>query len=389
MPQVLYIAPGDPWDRWTNSGVTINIISRLRERGLLYGALSRHAPDLKELHRRSQLRTLWKKVHYRLFKPERPRLQDIAPGLNESTGHMAEVLGRLPAGSIVFYHYVVPIVDPSLSIKRYMFQDLTMDDGRAAKGFGIDTLSDDEFAMRRARLHRVLHEVDGICTFASFMVGALQKQHGVARDKVTAIGAGPIRPVPTRPNTELRRYRARRVLFVGRQFERKGGEILLEAFERVRRELPDATLTVVSSLAKFSPRAGVEHIEFASNKELEMLYTSASVFTMPSVCETWGLVYVEAAAHGLPIVNFDSWALPDIVDHGVTGLLTPVHSADGLAAALVEALHDPRRLQAMGRASVARVRDVLDWPHVMDRLYAMMLPGELAGRSPRWMRESV
>ena len=162
--------------------------------------------------------------------------------------------------------------------------------------------------------------------------------------------------------------------------------MLIEAFRRVRRELPDAKLTVVSAGAPPLNEPGVQQFGMVSDERLHHLFSSCSLFTMPSICESWGLVYVEAAAHGCPTANWSNWALPDIVDHNVTGVLSDQHDVDGLAQALVEALRDPRHLMDMGQNAVKRVREVLDWPHVVDRLLAATMPEALDGRQAVWMR---
>jgi glycosyltransferase involved in cell wall biosynthesis len=185
---------------------------------------------------------------------------------------------------------------------------------------------------------------------------------------------------------ELERYKKRHILFCGRAWERKGGPVLLEAFRAVRKEFPEAKLTVVSSGAKNLTDPGVEHIPFASDEKLHELYRTCSLFCMPSISETWGLVYVEAAAHGCPTANWDNWALPDIVVQNQTGVLSSKHNAEGLAEAIIEALRDPKHLMEMGQNAVHRVKTVLDWPHCVDRLLAATMPGALEGRQPVWMK---
>lgn len=382
--QVLYIAPDNPWNRWTNSGVTYQLCTRLRDMGLLYGALSRFAPDLRELHGESWLRNNLEKVRYRLFGPDRRKWQRMFD--DERTGPIGSLLRTLPAGTAVIYHYVVPTIDPALPIRRFLFQDMSVEDAIAGGGYGYSVKTPEELARLRQRHRDAYPHVEGVLSFAGFVADSLEREAGFPRSKVFAIGAGPMRALPALPPQGLERYAARRILFVGRAFERKGGPIVLEAFERVRAALPDATLTIVSAQAKFAPRPGVTHVPFASNEQLHELFTTSSVFTMPSVAETWGLVYCEASAHALPVVNFGNWALPDIVDHGVTGLLTNDLTPTGLGDALIEALREPQRLRAMGAAAAARARDVLDWPHVMDRLLFAVAPEALGGRAPVWMR---
>lgn len=94
------------------------------------------------------------------------------------------------------------------------------------------------------------------------------------------------------------------------------------------------------------------------------------------------MVYVEAAQAGMPVVGLRDWALPDIVQDGVTGRLTTDHSAAGLAEAMIELLDDPQRASEMGRAAHKRVHDVLDWPHVVDRLLSRIMPEALDGQIP-------
>jgi glycosyltransferase involved in cell wall biosynthesis len=296
------------------------------------------------------------------------------------------VLCEIPAGSWVMYHYGIPAIDMGLPIKRALFQDMTVDDAVKSAGFGLERLSHQEIGVHRAAIVQANHDADAIVSFASFVADPMQAQYGISKSKVFAIGAGPVRrwdyPVPA----DLTRYKKRHILFCGRAWERKGGPVLIEAFRKVRRELPDAKLTVVSAGAPPLDEPGVSQIGHASDDRLHELYLSASLFCMPSLSESWGIVYVEAAAHGCPTANWSNWALPDIVDNHVTGVLSDRHDVDGLAEAIINALRDPKHLMDMGQNAVKRVRDVLDWPHCVDRLLAATMPDALEGRQVVWMR---
>lgn len=338
------------------------------------------------MHGRDALRHLGVRVRRRLDttlkrpRPERPLT------LDERAPPWRDILRQLPPQSWVMYHYAIPAVDRTLPIRRVLFQDMTVDDAVKSAGFGWGQLSADEVATRRQLIAQANHDADAIVSFASFVGDAMQAQYGVPKNKVFAIGGGPMRrwdqPVPA----DLERYRKRHILFCGRAWERKGGPVLIEAFRRVRKEFPDAKLTVVSAGAPPLNEPGVEQLGLIDDAQLHQLYASCSVFTMPSISESWGLVYVEAAAHGCPTANWSNWALPDIVDHNVTGVLSDRHDAEGLAEALIEALRDPQHLMDMGQNAVKRVREVLDWPHVIDRLLAATMPEALQGRQPVWMR---
>jgi glycosyltransferase involved in cell wall biosynthesis len=386
VPQMLYIAPGDPWDRWTNSGTTIALIEGLQKHGRLYGALSRFDTDLKELHGRNQLRHFMRRLQRKLGIVARPTNSSPALSTDERGELLGPLLRKLPEGSWVMYHYAIPVIDRSLPIRRVLFQDMTVDDAVNAGGFGWGSLSKHEVDAQRATIIQANRDADAIVSFGSFVADTMHAQYGIPKSKVFALGGGPMRRWDQAVPAELERYKKRRILFCGRAWERKGGPVLIEAFRKVRRELPDATLTVVSAGAPALNEPGVEQFGHASDEKLHELYRTSSLFCMPSICESWGIVYVEAAAHGLPTANWSNWALPDIVDHNVTGVLSDKHDAEGLAEAIVEALRDPQHLMDMGQNAVKRVRDVLDWPHCVDRLLAATMPDALEGRQPVWMR---
>ena len=82
--------------------------------------------------------------------------------------------------------------------------------------------------------------------------------------------------------------------------------------------------------------------------ELVPHYHAASVFAFPSVCEeTCPLPPIEAMASSLPVVATRDGALPELVEHGRTGLLVERSNAQALADAILELLNDPDRRHAM------------------------------------------
>lgn len=122
-----------------------------------------------------------------------------------------------------------------------------------------------------------------------------------------------------------------RFLFVATQFELKGGAALLRAFRRVHREAPETGLDLVThlppgheALAAACPGVRV-HAATLSREEVAARFLSrAQVLVHPTYVESFGMVVLEALAHGLAIVASDVYALPEMVRDGVNGhLLTP------------------------------------------------------------------
>lgn len=173
------------------------------------------------------------------------------------------------------------------------------------------------------------------------------------------------------------------VLGVGRMVYYKGFQYLLEAMVEV-----DGHLVLVGKggdLKKLKHQAkalGIDHrVHFGGyvpDEELTHYYAAADIFALPSVsaAEAFGIVQVEAMAHGLPVVNTDlPTGVPFVSLHGETGLTVPPGDAKALAAALVKLLEDEclrkefssnarRRAQ---RFSLQQMRD--DYNNLLYKLY--------------------
>jgi phosphatidyl-myo-inositol dimannoside synthase len=155
----------------------------------------------------------------------------------------------------------------------------------------------------------------------------------------------------------------------------KGVDSLLQVWANVRRRVATAELVIVGdgsdrrrleAMAASSIVDGsVRFLGQVTDMELERLYGGAAVFALPARVELgnrpggegFGIVLLEAAAAGLPVVACDDGPTPEVVVNGRTGLL--VHPGDeaALADALVELLEDPVRRRRMGEAAIERVAE--------------------------------
>jgi glycosyltransferase involved in cell wall biosynthesis len=218
---------------------------------------------------------------------------------------------------------------------------------------------------------QVCHEAEAVFTFSEFARQSVIEDYGDSPEHVTSIGAGANQWLD---ELDRKDYSSARALFVGVDFERKGGAALLAAWGRVRERLPDAELLVVGPRGE-PPEAlpaGVDWVGWSNRAELAELYRSASVFVLPSTFDPCPNVFREAMGYGLPCIGTDCCAIPEIIEDGRTGRVVPVGDPQALATALIELLSDPAKAETMGRAAHAEVLANGRWSDVADRLAARL-----------------
>lgn len=159
------------------------------------------------------------------------------------------------------------------------------------------------------------------------------------------------------------------LLFVGRIQPLKGVEVAVQAFALLK-ERTDATLAIVGGPSGALGCATVERVErlvaeagledrvlFVPPQPHELLstwYRAAEACLVPSRSESFGLVALEAAACGTPVIAADVGGLSTLVDHGRTGYLVDGHEPNAFAHFAGLVLADPDRARRLSVAASAR-----------------------------------
>ncbi len=95
------------------------------------------------------------------------------------------------------------------------------------------------------------------------------------------------------------------------------------------------------------------------------MLAATDLFAMPSRIDSFGIVYLEAWAYGVPVIGCRAGGVPDVIDDGQDGVLVDYGDEAGLATAIEGLLADPERRRAMGRQGRAKVEAHYTW----DRIY--------------------
>ncbi|WP_062193474.1 glycosyltransferase family 4 protein [Streptomyces sp. AVP053U2] len=217
----------------------------------------------------------------------------------------------------------------------------------------------------RARMSRLVPGVDA----------ALYKPDAAAREDLRG---------------ELGLHGRKVILCMARMVPRKGQDMLIRAMPLIRRQVPEAVLLVVGRgpdeqrLRRLAQRHADGAVRFTGGKphtETPRYYAAADVFAMPCrtrkgglEAEGLGIVFLEAAATGLPVVVGNSGGAPDTVADGTTGRVVDGRDVPAIADMLTGILLDADRAAAMGAAGREWARDSWSWDGSAQRLMELLDP---------------
>jgi phosphatidylinositol alpha-mannosyltransferase len=172
----------------------------------------------------------------------------------------------------------------------------------------------------------------------------------------------------------------RNIVFVGRQEQRKGLPYLIEAFAKLKHEMPETRLIIVGPDGGIRPaceRYIEEHnvqdvifTDYVAEEDLPRYYRSGDVFCAPNTGhESLGLILLEAMASGVPIVASRIPGFAAVVKDGEHGLLVPPRDSEALGEALKRLLSDAGMREAMGRVAALHARS-WSWEEVSSEVLA-------------------
>ncbi|MDD5437821.1 MAG: glycosyltransferase [Patescibacteria group bacterium] len=228
---------------------------------------------------------------------------------------------------------------------------------------------------------------------------ALQKLMPAADVMVLTPGVKPFEGLISRHDARTRLGIAqdtKLVLAVCRLVERKGIDTLLQALSRVVVEEPKVELAVVGQGEYAEPlhqlaallKIKVRWIEGASDDELANWYSAADIFCLPSReqaddVEGFGMVFLEAAMAGLPVIAGQGWGTEEAVLNNVTGFVVPAWK-DPVAEALVKLLRDENLRLKMGQAGRERALKDFQWKDRWSKLQGSEQVSDIAVVIPCW-----
>ncbi len=151
------------------------------------------------------------------------------------------------------------------------------------------------------------------------------------------------------------------ILFVGSNMYRKGVPDLIRAAPGILEDFPNARFVIVGqdknigrlkdACVDLRVDRNFDFVGWQSQEDLLKVYQEAAVFVMPSLTEALGVTFLEAMAAGVPVIGTNVGGIPEIIQHGINGLIVPAHSPLSLASAVIKVLSDESLRQKMTRSA--------------------------------------
>jgi glycosyltransferase involved in cell wall biosynthesis len=363
--KILGVIVGDPFDHKTWSGSSRYFFYALKEKGYLYKAISAELPTMTELfYKIKSFHPSGEKWRFRYEINTKLYEQMTKIGLAKIS-QMGETDYNILLQVGAWYDFSTRPNKPTISYH----------DGNLAtllnSPYGYPKIRNSLIRQALDYEKRVYQKLDHIFPMSQWLADSFVKDFEIDTDKITPVGAGINLPF-TKP-VSAKKYELPRILFVGVQFDRKGGRYLLDAFQRVRREIKHAELVIVGPSLKDLPEGvrNVGRISKADWKGLNVLldqYVNASIFVMPSLYEPFGIVFAEAMAHRLPCIGTQVCAIPEIIDDGVNGFLVQPRDSKELAQRILDLLKDAKACNEFGENAHTKYSQNYTWEAVADKI---------------------
>ena len=267
------------------------------------------------------------------------------------------------------------------NIPFFIYQDLSLDllirylkeNSKEVPGFELFNLND--FYKRREWQLKIYEKCSGVFTMSKWLANSLVTDTGLPSKKIHVVHAG-ANIIPDKINYHLiEKKRESIILFIGRDFFRKGGDIVVKAFKILKKKY-SSNLKLIIIGQKYWPLNGeipdgVVLLGDTSWEVIRKYYMMADLYCMPSRFEAFGIVFTEALSFGVPCIGRKLCAMPEIIKPGINGYLLDNENPKNLAEIIVKVLEDVDMKFRMKKLS-KHYREYYSWNRVASDIVKIM-----------------
>ena len=289
---------------------------------------------------------------------------DDIRGFNPSKkipSHNADILS--------FFEMNIPEKD-----RGYIYQDMCVDyidkvvlKDEKLKNCFRKNVSHKVIKIRKEKQKEYYKNCSGIFVMGKWLKEYLIEHMGINEEKIYCVGAGYDVDINSFDPTKRT---GNKLLFVGVDFERKAGPLVLEAFKILRQKYQNNAELYIVGPKKIELSKEYEGIHFIGNvskDEISYYYNMCDSFCMPSYLEPFGKAFVEALAFGLPVIARKAFAASDFITDGENGFLIEDDNVFVLAEKMYESLNN-NKVRENVLKDMSRIRDYYSWEKVAERI---------------------
>lgn len=240
----------------------------------------------------------------------------------------------------------------------------------------------DRVALNSTMAHQryIMNDADAALVLTSIEADGL-RQHNITPRYVDVIGGG-LDDLPPwlKPEKIVAKYQLQSpfALFIGRANRDKGAIDAARAILKLRQQGQLVTLALIGQVTSDFNRfyaslddreqEGIRPLGILSDSEKHALLEACTLFLMPSNSDSFGIVFLEAWAHGKPVIGARAGGIPDVIDEGQNGILVNFGDIESLYQAIKVLLTDKTLSQAMGKHGQEKVSKKYSWENVATRV---------------------
>ncbi len=342
---------------------------------LLFQELSSHVEDIQYLNVEKfsdakLLKQLGKLIKKRLsFLPIKSasRLRKNADSFIKASRDLETKIRNLKfKPDLIFHLYGMysPFWD-EFDIPYVTYLDYTMALARRNWSPWAPFSTEQEFASWIECERRAYQNTHHLFTKSGLVKRSLIEDYGINPDKITVVGtSGKF----LEPYQGEKKFGSKQILFNGSDFKRKGGDLVLAAFNKVKQEIPEAKLVIVGDNLSINQDGVYNPGYISSASAMKNLFIDTDLVVAPSLCEPVGLFSVEAMNYGVPCIVSDNGGISEMIDHKVSGIVISQPTSEVLANHIIELLSDSNVLKEMSQNIRHEVLNLFNWNHIANKM---------------------
>lgn len=261
----------------------------------------------------------------------------------------------------------------------YTYQDLSIDSllyfrkkkPELFKYSGFQDIPFKDLNYKREKQMEVYNKAKGIFTMSKWLANNLIEYTNIKKDKVHAIGAG---ININRDKIKKVSKNNRRILFVGRDFFRKGGDITYAAFKILREKYVNDAELYVAGPREWPLNEKIEGVTFlgdVSYDKLSNYFNMCDIFCLPSRFEAYGIVFAEALVYGLPCIGRNEFAMKEFIQDSYNGYLIDNDDEEVLALKMADLLNN-RKIKNEVLENRENYIKMYSWDTVAEKIISTM-----------------